>query len=46
MKEPGQPPFDLFGLGFWSGEPEQMIICVSAVPQPSVAGIVRIPDPT
>jgi len=25
MQEPRQAPFDLFGLGFGSGEPEQMI---------------------
>ena len=43
MQEPRQAPFDLFGLGFGSGEPEQMIICVPAVPQPPVAGIARIP---
>ena len=31
MQEPRQAPFDLFGLGFRSGEPEQMIIGVPAL---------------
>jgi hypothetical protein len=42
-QEPRQSLFDLFGLGFGSGEPEQVIVCVSAVPQPPVAGIVWVP---
>jgi hypothetical protein len=41
-QESCQPLLDLLGLGLGSGEPEQMVICVSAVPQSPVTGIARV----
>src|SRR5258707_6678107 len=42
-QELGQALPDLLCLGFGSGEPEEVIICVSAVAQTPVGGILGIP---
>jgi len=44
MQEPRQAPFDLFGLGFGSGEPEQMIICLCRLADYADRGVTVLVD--
>jgi hypothetical protein len=44
MQEPRQAPFDLFGLGFRSGEPEQMIICLCRLADYADRGVTVLVD--
>src|SRR5260370_29782315 len=41
-QDPGQARFDLLGLSFRSGKPEQMVIGISNVTQPPVSRVLRI----
>ena len=41
-QELGQALLDLFGFSLGAGEPEQMVVCVSAIPQSPVSRVVRV----
>jgi hypothetical protein len=43
-QEPCQLIFDFLGFGFWSGEPQEMIVGIARVAQPPVPGVGRVPE--